>query len=138
MSMELFGRAPTSVTGEYFRATIWEWHPLMQRIEMLCSDFLDDELLRSMGYNNGAGPNRQVTCHLMAERLAQWLVDDTSTTFLLEHDRLARMASFGRLFLERRLAAHPELRPTSSFKVHRRKVIEFIEFLKSCGGFQVC
>lgn len=137
MSMELIGRAPTSATGDYFRAPIWEWHPLLQRIEMLCSDLLDEQLITLMGYNDGAGPKRQVTCHLMAERLAQLLIDDRRSTFPLEHDSLAAIASAGRIHILKGLAAHPELSPTSSFGVRRSTVVEFIEFLNSCGGFQV-
>lgn len=33
MGMDVFGLAPTSATGEYFRRNVWGWHPLWEYVE---------------------------------------------------------------------------------------------------------
>lgn len=57
MGMDVYGVAPTSDKGEYFRASIWAWCPIHQLIcevsDAEGSIFTKDEL-RSMAHNDGA------------------------------------------------------------------------------------
>jgi hypothetical protein len=68
MGMDVFGRNPDSKAGEYFRANVWSWRPIHDLIIRLCSDFLDKEILGSLGYNDGSGPEDQETCTQIANR----------------------------------------------------------------------
>ena len=38
MGMDVYGRAPTSESGEYFRANVWSWHPIWNYCEVLAPD----------------------------------------------------------------------------------------------------
>ena len=54
-------RAWEKQPGGYFRANVWSWRPIHDLMQKLCSDFLDEEVLEHMGYNDGAGPKDQET-----------------------------------------------------------------------------
>jgi hypothetical protein len=40
MSLDVYGKRPSSKTGEYFRANVWSWRPIHDLIFQLCSDLL--------------------------------------------------------------------------------------------------
>src|ERR1700691_2024851 len=71
--MGVSGRKPRSEAGEYFRANVWSWHPIHALIVELCSDLLDEKMLRKLGFNDGAGPTDQETCTEMARRFEVWM-----------------------------------------------------------------
>jgi hypothetical protein len=73
MGMDVCGKNPSSPAGEYFRANIWSWRPIHALIVQLCSDLLDADTLRALGFNDGAGPTDQATCTEMAQRFEIWL-----------------------------------------------------------------
>jgi len=73
MGMDVYGRNPSSEEGEYFRANIWSWRPIHMLIVELCSDLLNEEMLHSLGFNDGAGPESQEICTEMANRFDHWL-----------------------------------------------------------------
>ena len=68
MGMDVSGRKPSSEAGEYFRATVWSWHPIHALIIELCSDLLSEKMLRQLAFNDGAGPRSQKVCTAMANR----------------------------------------------------------------------
>ncbi len=138
MGMDVYGIAPVDDAGRYFRASIWEWRPLWERMKELCSDFLSVELLAAMAYNDGAGPRDQRTCTMIAERLEQWLVADSRSEYRLEENASAlRVTSDGRLVTCEELTAEAAGLSKSPYSVRRDEVTEFIAFLRSCGGFSV-
>ena len=138
MGMDVYGVAPASATGVYYRASIWEWRPIWERMVLLCSDLLDEELLIAMSLNGGAGPQNQETCDKIAERLELWLAEDPGEKFFLEHvSTTLKVTPEGRFVSEEELAANPGLVTKSPYSVSREEVIEFIGFLRSCGGFSV-
>ena len=65
MGMDVYGKDPSSECGQYFRANIWSWRPILDQIVATCRDLVDDELLEAMAYNDGAGPDDQVTADQM-------------------------------------------------------------------------
>ena len=73
MGMDVFGRNPSSKAGEYFRANVWSWRPIHDLVIRLCSDFLDEGTLESLGYNDGSGPEDQETCTQIANRFELWM-----------------------------------------------------------------
>src|SRR5262249_6936091 len=73
MGMDVYGRKPTSPAGEYFWANVWAWHPIHGLLVELCSDLLDEDLLRRLSYNDGVGPKDQKTCTEIANRFDRWL-----------------------------------------------------------------
>jgi hypothetical protein len=136
--MDVYGVEPVSSVGRYFRASIWEWRPIHERLAILCGDFLDDQLLGKMAYNGGAGPRDQETCTKIAERFEVWLSADSRKEFpLVEESASLFVTEDGRLISDEELASNPELKTRSPYSVRREEVEEFVEFLKSCGGFCV-
>lgn len=138
MGMNVYGVAPAGEAGKYFRASIWGWHPIWERMALLCSDLLNAELLTAMSHNDGAGPQQQETCDKIADRLERWLTEDPREVFFLEHDSgILRVTPEGRFVSEEQLAEDPTLVTKSPYSVSREHLREFIGFLRSCGGFCV-
>jgi hypothetical protein len=134
MGMDVCGRHPTTEAGEYFRATIWSWPPIHQLMEELCSDLLDEEMLRQMCYNDGAGPEDQQTCTEMANRFDRWL-EHNAEGLHLESD--IRMTPEGRLLSEQELAENPGQETLSPYQIGDEHLKTWAEFLRHCGGFEV-
>ena len=138
MGMDVYGIAPTSKAGEYFWASIWEWPSIHELIALLCGDLLGTQTLVEMAYNGGAGTNEPEVCAKMAERFEAWLTVDPRQEFVWAHDSGSlRITQDGRLISENELAENPDLVTKSPYCVRRKGVMEFVEFLKSCGGFCV-
>jgi hypothetical protein len=137
--MDVVGLAPTNGRGEYFRASIWSWFPIWDRLAALCGDFLDERLLRAMTFNDGAGPGDQATCDRIAERLERWLAEDASDRFSrLRDDSSLRVTLQGKFVSDEDRANDPQLETKSPYSVARAHVQEFVQFLRNCGGFSVC
>ena len=135
MGMDVSGRNPDSEAGEYFRANIWSWRPILDLIHQLCSDLLDEETLIAMGYNGGAGPDDAATCKEMANRFERWM-EHNAEGHGLEIDGI-RMKPDGTLLTGDRLAETPEEETLSPYGVQDDHLKEWIEFLRHCGGFEV-
>jgi hypothetical protein len=134
MGMDVYGRKPSSPEGKYFRATIWSWPPIHALIVDLCSDLLDEKLLRKMTFNDGAGPRGQKTCTEMARRFEQWMEHHTEGHGL-ESD--LRVTPEGRFVTDQELAENPDMETLSPYMVKDDHLKEWIEFLRHCGGFKV-
>lgn len=134
MGMDVYGRNPTSPAGKYFWANVWMWHPIHALLVELCSDLLDQELLRRLAYNDGAGPKEQQTCTAMANRFERWL-EHHAEGHRLESD--LRITPEGRFVSDNDLAANPDLETVSPYAVEDEHLKEWVEFLRHCGGFEV-
>lgn len=138
MGMDVYGVEPASEAGRYYRASIWEWRPIWERMAVLCEDVIDESLLQAMTFNEGAGPRDQATCTQIAERLERWLSEQTSERIFWEHDSsILRVTPEGRFVSEEELAADPHLVTKSPYSISRVDLWEFVRFLKECGGFCV-
>jgi hypothetical protein len=132
--MDVYGRSPTAPAGEYFRANVWSWRPIHALAVDLCSDLLDEETLRRLAYNDGAGPQDQPTCTAMASRFEQWMEHHTGGHGLESALRVTKEGWFVR---EEELAENPDLETVSPYQVRDEHLKQWIEFLRYCGGFQV-
>jgi hypothetical protein len=117
MGFDIQGMEPSSDTGKYFRCSGWYWRPLHILICLLCEDFLTIEEGREMGFNEGFSYSAE-KARAIAFRLAFVASDD---------ERLARY--------EARVA---EILPANYEGCWSKDtIIEFVEFLRDCGGFEV-
>jgi hypothetical protein len=132
--MDVNGRKPSAPAGEYFRANVWAWRPIHALICDLCSDLLDEDTLRAMGFNDGAGPQDQPTCTVMAGRFEQWMEHHTQGHGL-ESD--LRVTPDGRFVSDEELAGNPDLVTASPYEVGDEHLKEWVDFLRHCGGFEV-
>lgn len=130
MGMDVYGRKPTSDAGKYFRANVWSWRPIHELMVQLCP-FLGANLLRSMAYNDGAGPKDQAVCDRMADAFDRWL-EHNAYGATVTSDELA-VEPTGQLVS--RQAASPDAR--SPYSIDDDRLKEWVNFLRSCGGFKV-
>lgn len=135
MGMDVYGRKPDSTAGEYFRANVWSWRPIHALIVGLCSDFLDEETVEAIGYNDGAGPTDQQTCTEMASRFELWMEHHVQG-LELEMPGI-RIKKDGRFVSEEELAENPDIETRTPYEVEDEHLKEWIEFLRHCGGFEV-
>ena len=132
MGVSVYGREPKDEYGECFDASWFTWRPIHQLIYQLCEDLVDDETLSMMGVNAGAGPKSQYICNEMAKRF-EMLLDTGIEGFSLGIDvyldengvGIAKSGTKG----QKRLGG---------YEVSRRRLEDWIAFLRSCGGFRVC
>ena len=130
MGMDVYGRNPKSKEGEYFRASIWSWHPLHSLTCELCKDLLPEEMLMRMGYNDGAGPEDQETCDAMASRFEVWMEHHAGGVQKQEAELAcppwAKMfsAAFGQDI-------------GATYDIDDEHLKEWVRFLRACGGFKV-
>jgi len=133
MGMDVIGRDPGDKRGEYFRASVWSWQLLLEAMIRSCGDFLDRELLETMGFNDGAGPLNQKTCSLIADRIES-LLEEAPGGFQVWGE--LRKTTSGRLLdADEARALPPEVETTTPFVTDGEQVKEFIDFLRHCGGF---
>lgn len=138
MGMDVFGIEPAADAGRYFRVTLWEWLPLLERMKALCSDFLNKELIAAMAFNEGAGPQDQPTCTKIADRLERWLQADSCAEYRLAvNASTLQIAPDGRLVSCEELSADAARASKSPFSIDCSEIAEFVAFLRNCGGFSV-
>ena len=71
MGMDVYGQAPKSDLGEYFRANVWFWRPLWNYVCQVAPDVIDQTIAQAGHYNDGAGLDEH-----QALALAQRLEDE--------------------------------------------------------------
>ena len=151
MGMDVMGVEPKNKIGEYFRNNVWHWHPLWD----FCCD-VDSELCDKVpnGHSNdGDGLDCENSVEL-ADKL-QNSIDNGYAEFYvsqrnLEIDRLpletceycngTGIRNFeGKDMQCNGCEGKGAKKDISSwYKLDIENIKNFIEFLKNCGGFQIC
>jgi hypothetical protein len=78
MGMDLFGNAPISDQGAYFRCNIWWWHPLWKYCEETAPDIIPSDNLGH--FNDGWGLGKTDSLAL-ADRLAGMLASGETQAY---------------------------------------------------------
>jgi hypothetical protein len=83
MGMDVFGKAPVSETGSYFRRSVWGWHPLWD----LCVDLVPylGEAVQFGHSNDGDGLDAEGAAKL-AQELGEKLADGTVERYCQTRD----------------------------------------------------
>jgi len=118
MGMDVKGVKPKNEEGRWIRFSIWEWRPLALLMEDIASDLFDARNLKGIHYNDGCGLQDDDKCFILADRIEKWLEE---RPYLNE--------------LEYKLVVADDIRV--DYKVTVERVKQFIEFLRSCGGFEI-
>lgn len=63
MGMDVYGKNPLTKDGEYFRASVWSWFPLLDLCEKVGAN------TEGWQYNDGRGLTSQESCNELADRL---------------------------------------------------------------------
>jgi hypothetical protein len=120
MGMDVYGKAPSSPKGEYFRNNVWWWRPLAD----YCLEVSPETTASCSGWhtNDGDGLGEKDSLELAADLRACLLSGTT-------------------LESERRRTAHLSVLPSESmeswYRFSEDNVREWVEFLESCGGFEI-
>ena len=85
MGMDVYGVAPKSEVGEYFRNNVWSWRPLWDCVGESCD--LTLEMKRSGHFNDGLQID-ELTARRIAKTLFSLLQDGTVATYQSERDAL--------------------------------------------------
>jgi hypothetical protein len=114
MGFDIYGRHPTGKDGEYFRRSVWEWHPLADYACSVAPDITTK--CTSWHDNSGDGLNAR-----QAAALSRRLDDEVRS---------------GRTGLY--LRAHDQVRSDDDYSLDVEAVTKFAAFLRACGGFEIC
>lgn len=133
MGMDVYGKAPKSQAGEYFRANIWSWRPIHELIEQ--TKVLPPKMVEDMGFNDGAGPEEEGALLLAAalETLVHGMDDENE--FVLSSEIDGPVAAMLSQFKEQGIEIISPRGAVYSATVDH--VREFIEFCRESGGFEV-
>ena len=131
MAMDISGLNPTDKVGEYFRASIWTWYPLVEVMKVTCSDFMSDIFFDKISCNVGTSSTKKESL-LIANRLIQYSEHNINGV-TLHPNKVSPVATAIVGILDR-------YKPTSDiseFYVDDARLQDWITFLQSCGGFTV-
>lgn len=134
MGMDVFGVAPKSEAGKYFRANIWSWRPIHELIEK--ANVLPPEMVEGMAFNDGVGPNEEQALLLAAQLETMLDGMDDDNTFMLSDEIDGPVAAMLAQFKEQGVDIISPRGPVYQAEVSH--VREFITFCRESGGFEVC
>lgn len=133
MGMDVFGKAPKSEAGTYFRANIWSWRPIHELIEQ--ANVLPQKIVENMGFNDGAGPDEQQALLLAAQLETMLEGMDDEHEFMLSSEIDGPVAVMLAQFKDQGVEIISPRGPVYSAGVDH--VREFIQFCRDSGGFEV-
>jgi hypothetical protein len=127
MGMDVYGNAPTTKEGEYFRKNVWGWHPLWNLCEHLSPDIAGSV---KYGHSNDGDGLGQRDAGMLGRLLWDALWDGRVDAFI-NSDEKSR---------ERTYAKPPFFgdAPDHYYATDRESVQNFALFLRDCGGFEIC
>ena len=134
MAIDIQGRRPSSPVGKNWRVEFWVWRPIHALVVNLCPDLFDEKSLENMAFGRGAGATDERTCLEMANRFEHWMRQHPEG-FILESG--IRATDDGRIVCEQELATNPGLETVSPYEATDSDLRKWIDFLKTCGGFEV-
>jgi hypothetical protein len=123
-------------TEASFDSSWWSWRPI---VDLMCQVNLMERLkikaqvFHALGYREGAGIKSETLCHRLADAIANRLADDTRPKFF--YDAGVYVRADGTFVEKGELVRTEPIFPAHS--VSRERVADWIDFLRSCGGFEV-
>lgn len=138
MGMDVYGRKPDSEVGNYFRASVWGWYPILDLIAE--TGIFTDEQIEEMGTNMGAGPEDAETAIRLADALEGLIAGVRSDgEYIATSDRTTRGTAMVAIGIMDMLNG-ADMRSSVDapiFSCDVGFVKEFIEFCRHSGGFQI-
>lgn len=128
MGMDIYGKAPSTEEGEYFRANIWSWPPILGLIRTaneMAGMSIDTQ---DWSYNDGAGLETQEECNKLADAMQLLLDGAESPVLVAEHLDVTHA-------LVKALGGITGAQPQA--EASREHAQGFITFLRGCGGFNI-
>lgn len=157
MGMDVYGKNPVSEAGEYFRRNVWGWHPLWEYVENM-HPYIASKV--EYGHSNDGDGLGADEASLLGEQLLQDVATGRAAAYVGQRDaELAAMPmepcewcdSTGvrsdevgvRLGMVERQTCNGcggkgEREPYArSYFLRVEDLVEFADFLRECGGFEI-
>ncbi len=141
MGTDVFGVEPLTKEGEYFRANIFSWGPIVALLSNTCSKILSEEDFKGIQFNMGYEITADKSVAI-ANRLAVYLEHHTEGVQLDEGGNL-----YTDTILEKLNQTLDELEDSENTVVYvgnggknlvkDEHLSEFADFCRQSGGFQV-
>ena len=115
MGMDVYG-----ANGDaYFRANCWGWRPIIEAIwEADQGEYLSEDLLCRMGFNDGFGLRCKYSCEKLADKLEHWVNENVEDTYSPDVFKNEDGSNY--------------------YSTNKDHLLEFVTFLRECGeGFEV-
>lgn len=159
MGMDVYGKKPTSEIGEYFRNTVWWWHPLWEYCCDVGNNVINEQLKQNGHYNDGNGlsatKSKKLATLLQTEvdagRTKKKEEEHTTTIATMPDepcefcngtgkrtDAVAKKYNMDWCGGCNGCNGTRKVRPAAAnYPFSEENVIEFIAFLNDCGGFSI-
>lgn len=121
MGMDITGKS-----GNYFRANLWSWRPIHALVEELNQEHSLGLDLDYWGSNDGAGLDNQKDCDALADAIESH-VQQGRRRYVLEVPGAPRVSEKGTF-------CAPGEPGTSPYETSAKHLLEFVTFLRGCGG----
>jgi hypothetical protein len=150
MGMDVTGNNPDNEIGEYFRASVWGWHPLWNYCE-----YVAPSLTSKVKYghtNDGDGLSyldSKHLAHILRGQLknggtAEYIVERDKQMDALPDEKCTACEGTGVLMIRDETmqcsgckGAGTRRPITTWYQLDKETVYEFAEFLEHCGGFKI-
>jgi hypothetical protein len=158
MGMDVYGKQPSADAGEYFRNTVWWWHPLWDYVLQLAPWVAAKAPLGH--YNDGDGLDATDSARLAAilsEELDAGRTDDYATKYMnalnaipdeacwlcrgtgVRSDKIGREAGMVERGWCNGCGGKGHDRPHDAcYPFSAENVAEFRDFVAASGGFEIC
>ena len=123
MGMDVYGLKPRKPEGEYFRASVWSWRPLIGFMKLSGADVPDD-----WHFNNGGGLQEDKDCLALAEKIRTYLEQCDESDFELPAPKHMHVNQDGFFVIGGTI---------SPYRTDKERILRWCEFLENCGGFTI-
>jgi hypothetical protein len=133
--MDVYGREPTSEAGEYFRATIHDWHPLADLCNALAPEICAP--CKHWHSNDGDGLGKAgagALATVLEQAIKAGSIQRALAVARFNHDAPGAPANRMTRILAEAFGAAMD---TGTEQLPAEKVIEFAAFLRASGGFNI-
>ncbi|MCE4369721.1 hypothetical protein [Xanthomonas hortorum] len=155
MGMDVYGKAPVSERGTYFRNNVWWWHPLWRYCEEMAPDLIPDD---NLGHSNDGWGLDGEEAVALADRLAAALASGATGRYAKRYQETLDALPLEPCTIcdaSGHRAEPPQTGPgprlcngcngtgkVPNFATHypfsAENVREFEAFLRDSGGFSIC
>lgn len=158
MGVDISGKNPINETGDYFGANWWGWRPINYLCQLAAYDSKLNIDFEHWGSNDGMGLDNAKECNELADALESYIgeeipaKDDDERVYLclgswceagtgrmvsseVDHS-LNKQYEYGTMHLTP-IVTESGMLVESAHSISIGRIKQFIEFLRTCGGFEI-
>lgn len=132
MGMDVYGIKPKSATGEYFRNNCWYWRPLWEFICSNCEDILTEKQMVGGNYNDGTKITEE-----QAEQIFLRIQEiDKKDLIKIEAEDIEQR-EMAKENNKDKAVGDKDYIWSANYPFDAKNVMEFADFCKASGGFEI-